>query len=399
MNIEERFKKYIAIDTISDENSTTFPSTQSQIEFGKILLQDLKELGLENCYQDEFGYIYGRIDNNCSKTIGLIAHMDTAPTFPGGCKNTLTIRNYDGEDVTLANGLKVTNKDFFFLKLLKGEDLIFTDGEHLLGGDDKAGIVIIFDVIEYFLKHKEELTYNLAICFTPDEEIGLGASKFDVNKMKADIAYTLDGGPINYASYENFNAASAKIIIEGVNIHPGSAKNIMQNACLIGNEIISALPPDMIPAKTEEYEGFIHLEEIKGDVNHLEMSLILRDHDLNLLNEKKHIIEDAVRKAQENHLTAKISLSIKESYFNMAPQIIKNPEVIELINKVYLSMHEMIKYVPIRGGTDGATITYMGLPCPNLGDGDFNCHGRYEFVSITQMKKMVEILKNLLKLH
>lgn len=398
MDIIERFKKYIAIDTMSDEESTTFPSTKEQIQFAKILVEDLHELGLKNAYLDEFGYVYGRIDANKEKTIGLIAHMDTAPSFQGGCKDVLEINNYDGENITLKSGDVVSTKEFWFLRLLKGEDLIFTDGYHLLGGDDKAGIAIIFDVVDYFLHHQEELTYNLAICFTPDEEIGLGASKFDVKKMDANIAFTIDGGPINYANYENFNAASAKVKIKGVNVHPGSAKNIMVNSTLLAIEFNNLLPKDMIPSKTEDYEGFIHLEEIKGDVNETTLSYILRDHDLDLLDKKKLMIVNAVKTILKKYPTSQITYTIKDSYLNMGPYMIKHPEAIELINKAYLKSQEKIMFVPIRGGTDGATITYMGLPCPNLGTGGFNCHGKYEFVSVTQMKKMVNILKNLLTL-
>lgn len=396
MNLKERFFKYIAFDTKSDENSNTFPSTSTQLEFADLLVKDLKEIGLDNAYRDENGYIYGRIDVNKEKTLGLIAHMDTAPVFDGGLKEPLEIENYNGEDITLKSGDIMSNETFPFLKMLKGEHLICTDGYHLLGADDKAGIVIIFEVVKYFLNHKDELKYNLAISFTPDEEIGLGASRFDVKKMNADVAFTIDGGPINYANYENFNAAGAHIKIEGVNVHPGSAKDVMVNACLLATELNSLLPPDMIPSKTDDYEGFIHLEEIKGDVNEAILDYILRDHDLDLLNEKKKMLIEAIMKIQNKYPKAKISYQIKDSYFNMAPEIIKHPEVLLIINNAYVRSKETINYLPIRGGTDGATITYMGLPCPNLGTGGFNAHGKFEFVSLTQMEKMIRILITML---
>lgn len=395
MNLKERFLKYIAFDTKSDENSSTFPSTASQLVFGDLLVNDLHELGLLNAYKDEFGYVYGRIDANKEKTIGLIAHMDTAPVFEGGLKEPLLIKNYDGKEIHLKSGDVLTLADFSFLTQLKGQDLICTDGYHLLGADDKAGIVIIFEVIKYFLEHKDELKVNLAICFTPDEEIGLGASKFDVKKMNANIAYTVDGGPINYANYENFNASSAKIIIYGVNVHPGSAKNIMINASLLAIELNNLLPSEMIPSKTEEYEGFIHLEEINGDVNKASLSYILRDHDLELLKNKKDLILKAVDTIKNKYPKARIECEIKDSYLNMAPEIIHHPEALLTINNAYLKSNETISYLPIRGGTDGATITYMGLPCPNLGTGGYNGHGKFELVSLTQMLKMVEILKNM----
>lgn len=396
MDLKERFLKYIAIDTKSDENSSSFPSTNSQLEFGDLLVNDLHEIGLLNAYKDEFGYVYGRIDVDKEQTIGLIAHMDTAPVFNGGLKEPLNISNYDGQDIHLKSGDILSLNDFPFLKDLKGEDLICTDGYHLLGADDKSGIVIIFEIVKYFLSHKEELKVNLAICFTPDEEIGLGASKFDVKKMNANIAYTIDGGPINYANYENFNAASAKITINGINVHPGSAKDIMINASLLAIELNNLLPPDMIPSKTEEYEGFIHLEEINGDVNKATLSYILRDHDLDLLKNKKELILKAVETIKNKYLKAQIVCEIKDSYLNMAPEIIHHPEALLTINNAYLKSHETISYLPIRGGTDGATITYMGLPCPNLGTGGYNAHGKFELVSLTQMHKMVEILKNML---
>lgn len=396
MDLKERFLKYIAIDTKSNENSSSFPSTNSQLEFGDLLVNDLHEIGLLNAYKDEFGYVYGRIDVNKDQTIGLIAHMDTATVFDGGLKEPLIINSYDGKDIYLKSGDVLSLNDFPFLKDLRGEDLICTDGYHLLGADDKAGIAIIFEIIKYFLLHKDELKVNLAICFTPDEEIGLGASKFDVKKMNANIAYTIDGGPINYANYENFNAASAKIIIHGINVHPGSAKDIMINASLLAIELNNLLPSEMIPSKTEEYEGFIHLEEINGDVNKASLSYILRDHDLDLLKNKKELILKAVDTIKNKYPKAQIEYEIKDSYLNMAPEIIHHPEALLTINNAYLKSNETISYLPIRGGTDGATITYMGLPCPNLGTGGYNAHGKFELVSLTQMNKMIEILKNML---
>mgnify|MGYP002518952856 CR=1 FL=1 len=397
MDLLERFKKYISFDTTSDENSLTIPSSKKEIEFGKILVNDLYEIGLKNAYQDEYGYVYGYLDLNKDKTIGLIAHMDTAPSFIGGCTDPLLVKNYNGSNITLKSGDVLTKKEFPILNDLIGDDLLFTDGYHLLGGDDKAGIVIIFEFIKYLLSNKNSSNYNISICFTIDEEIGRGPDKFDIKKMNADIAYTLDGESIYEANYENFNAASATIDFYGVNVHPGNAKDIMVNSILAAISFNNLLPNNMIPSKTSDYEGFIHLEEFKGDVNKTTLKYILRDHDEQLLENKKEMLIKAKEQVLEEYKGLKINLIVKDDYKNMGPYFIKHREALELINKAYLNSKIKIKYTPIRGGTDGATITYMGLPCPNLGVGDFSPHGKFEFVSISQMKKMVEILKNLAK--
>ena len=397
MTLVERFKKYIAFDTVSDESSLTYPSTKSQVEFAEILVDDLKKLGVKDAYKDEHSIVYAFIDNKKEKTIGLISHMDTAPTIEGGIKNPRLIEKYNGEDIELNSTYKMKVEDFPVLKTVVGEDLLVTDGEHLLGGDDKAGIAIIFEFLTYYLKHKEEFNYNLAIAFTADEEVGRGASKFDVKKMKADIAYTLDGESIYEANFENFNAASAKVKIEGVGVHPGNAKDIMINAVLLGIEFNNLLPKDMIPSKTEDHEGFIHLDEFKGDVEVATLSYILRDHDKALLEDKKEMLKKAKEKILAKYPKAKIDLELHDEYRNMRDYFINHMEAIELINKAYINSRLPIRYTPIRGGTDGATITYMGLPCPNLGTGDFNPHGRFEFVSLTQMAKMVDVLKELFK--
>lgn len=397
MTLLERFKKYIAIDTMSDPNSETYPSTNTQLAFGKILLNDLRELGVNDSFQDEYGIIYGKIDNGKEKTIGLISHMDTAPTISGKIENPRLIHDYDGSVIKLNEKYSMGVDDFPILKTVIGEDLLVTDGEHLLGGDDKAGIAIIFEFTKYYLAHKDEFNYNLAIAFTPDEEIGKGALHFDISKMRADVAYTLDGESIYEANFENFNAASAFVTIEGVGVHPGMAKDLMVNSLLLAMEFNSLLPQDMIPSKTSNYEGFIHLDEMKGDVEKTELFYILRDHELDLLENKKQMMLKAREEILKRYPKAKIALHIKDEYRNMRDYFIKDMTAITMINKAYLNKMTKIEYVPIRGGTDGATITYKGLPCPNLGVGDFNPHGRFEFVSVTQMEKMVEILIELFK--
>ena len=395
MDLLERFKKYIAFDTIADLNADKYPSSDSELAFGKMLVTDLHEIGVSDAYQDEFGLVYGHIDNKKETTIGLIAHMDTAPTIQGGIKNPKFIANYDGGVIDLNEKYSMNTVDFPVLKTVIGEDLLVTDGEHLLGGDDKAGIAIIFEFAKYFINHKDEFNYNLAIAFTCDEEIGAGASHFDVKKMGANVAFTLDGEAIEEANYENFNAAHAELKIKGVGVHPGNAKDLMINAVLLGIEFNNLLPQDMIPSKTEGYEGFIHLDSFEGDVEEVNMYYILRDHDRGLLEEKKEMMQKVRDTIAKKYPKAEVILNLKDDYKNMKDYFINDMSAINLINKAYINMNMKLVYNPIRGGTDGATITYMGLPCPNLGDGDYNPHGRFEFVSVTQMYKMVEILKKM----
>lgn len=397
MTLLERFKKYIAIDTMSDELSNTYPSSKSQLLFADILVKDLKEIGVKNAYKDEFGLVYGSIDIKKEKTICLIAHMDTSPALQGGIKNPQENKNYDGEDIKLNEKYILSPKVFPFMKDLKGEDLLVTDGEHLLGGDDKAGVAIIFEFAKYFAQNPDEFNFNLSICFTPDEEIGAGWKHFDVKKANADFGFTLDGESIYEANYENFNAASAIVKIKGVGVHPGSAKNVMENAASIASEFQNELPKDMVPEKTEGLEGFIHLCSINGDVENATLEYIIRDHDIEKLEEKKQILKKCEERIAKLHQKAEISIEFKDDYKNMVYYFREHPECINFINKAYLNTKTKLTYSPIRGGTDGAMITYMGLPCPNLGTGDFNPHGRFEFVSLTQMEKMVEILKALFK--
>lgn len=395
MDIVTRFKDLIAFDTMSDENSSSYPSSATQLEFGKKLVGILKEIGIEDVIQDEFGLVYAHVNNGSKETIGLIAHMDTSPSLIGGIKNPQIIERYDGSDIVLDEKYTMSVNDFPFLKDLINEDLMVTDGKHLLGGDDKAGIAIILEFAKYYVAHKDEFKYNLAIAFTPDEEIGQGALHFDCKKMGADVGFTLDGESIYEASYENFNAAHAKVTILGVGVHPGMAKNIMVNAAMLGSEFVMDLPSNMVPEKTELREGFIHLTDFKGDCEKCELSFILRDHDKDLLNEKKNILEKEKEKLLKKYPKAEITLTIADDYRNMFDYFKNDMKAINLINKAYLQKGVKISYTPIRGGTDGATITYLGLPCPNLGVGDFSPHGRFELVSITQMKLMVEILKEL----
>lgn len=398
MTIKDKFIKYVKFDTKSDEFSSTYPSTSSQIEFGKMLVNDLHALGVPSAYLDEFGNVYAQIDGDSSlPKIGLIAHMDTSPSLQGGNFEPRLISNYSGEDIKLCEEYTLSKDKFPSLLNNIGHDLLVTDGYHLLGGDDKAGIAIIMEVLEYYVKNKNIKHAPIRICFTPDEEIGLGSLHFDVNKMDADFAYTLDGGTFNDINFENFNAASACIEFFGVGVHPGSAKNIMVNACSLACEFNSLLPENEVPEKTENYEGFYHLTDIKGDVEKTTIYYILRDHDAYKLEEKITKINSVAELLRKKYPTCSIKVDIKHQYKNMATYFKNNMDVIDRIVKAYNATGVEPFFSPIRGGTDGASITYMGLPCPNLGVGDYNCHGRYEYVSLNEMNIMVEVIKNLLE--
>lgn len=398
MKLEERFLKYISIDTQSDSKSKSYPSTVSQLLFGDTLVNDLVDIGFKNAYKDDHGLVYASFNNGSKQTIGLIAHMDTSDAMDGGITKPKLIKKYDGSIIDLNGKYFLTKEVFPCLNEVIGDDLIVTDGEHLLGGDDKAGICIIFEFAKFYIENKDKFNFNLSICFTPDEEVGSGWKFFDVNKMKADVAFTLDGESIYEANHENFNAASVDIKIIGNSIHPGNAKDILVNAGAIGSYFQSLLPFNMTPECTSDYEGFIHLTSIDGDIEHCNLHYILRDHNKELLEQKKKMILDVKEKVLLKYPKANIEIDIKDEYKNMGDYFKEHPEAVELINKAYLSLQIKLKHTPIRGGTDGAMITYMGLPCPNLGTGDYNPHGRFEFVSITQMYKMIEILKALFML-
>ena len=396
--IEEKFIRYVKIDTEADENSTSYPSSLKQLDLAKVLFNELKDLGVE-VELDEWGLVYAKIPGDESlPKIGLIAHMDTAPTIRGGNFEPRFVYNYDGKDIKLNDVYTLSPKQFPHLLNLVNKTLIVTDGDHLLGGDDKAGVAIIMAIAEYFTHNKDINHAPIRICFTPDEEIGAGADHFDVNKMDADIAYTIDGGESSEINYENFNAAGATLKIKGVGIHPGAAKDIMINALLLGIEFNNNLDPNAIPGKTENYEGFYHLCDMKGDVEYCELNYIIRDHDLNKLKEKEEHMEKVASLLREKYPTSEIELSISEQYQNMKYYFEKDDTAIKYITKAYDLAGVKYAFNPIRGGTDGARITYMGLPCPNIGTGDRCCHGRYEHVVVEEMYEVFEVVKSLLTL-
>lgn len=385
--IIERFKRYIAIDTKSDENSETCPSTKGQLELGKLVVDELKELGLSDVKQDENGYVYATLKSNIDKkvpTIGFISHFDTSPDLDGKCTNP-QIFKYEGGDIKLNDKYSLTEKEFPALKDLVGQELITTDGTTLLGADDKAGIAAIMDAMEYLINNPDIKHGDIKVGFTPDEEIGRGADLFDVEGFGADFAYTVDGGPIGELEYENFNAASVKIEIQGKNVHPGTAKDIMVNSLKIAMEVEQMLPKAQVPEHTEGYEGFYLLDELNGIVDYTVMTYIIRDHSMEKFEQKKELfkyIVDFLNKKYGDIITIEVS----DSYYNMKEKIEPHMEIIDLAAKSMRELGIEPNIKPIRGGTDGAKLSYKGLPCPNIFTGGYNFHGRFEFIPTESMK-------------
>ena len=398
MDIVERFLKYTSFETTSDDSSETVPSTKIQLELGKYLVEELKGLGLDNARIDDKGYVYAHLESNTDKDlakIGFVAHMDTSPEMSG--KNVKPrIVKYEGGDIKLNEKYTTKVSEFPFLNDLVGQELIVTDGNTLLGADDKSGIAIIVSAIEHLVKNPEIKHGDIKIGFTPDEEIGRGADHFDVEGFDADFAYTVDGGPLGELEYENFNAASAKISIEGKGVHPGSSKNIMINSQLIAMELHNMLPVNMRPEYTEGYEGFYLLEGIKGSVSNTEMRYIIRDHDMEKFESKKNLLIEIVEFLNKKYGDL-INLEIKDSYYNMKKMIEPHMEIIELAKKSMEEVGIEPLISPIRGGTDGASLSYKGLPCPNIFTGGYNYHGRYELLPVESLKKGKELLLQIIK--
>ncbi|WP_100065344.1 peptidase T [Miniphocaeibacter massiliensis] len=400
LNVVERFIRYVQVETTSNEASDTVPSTKEQLELAKILVEDMKKIGLENIELDEKGYVYGSLASNVDKkvpTIGFIAHMDTAPDLSGKNVNPQQFV-YLGGDILLNEEYTMSLEEFPFLEDLKGKELITTDGTTLLGADDKAGIAEILDAMKYLVENQSIKHGEIKVAFTPDEEIGRGADHFDVAGFNADFAYTMDGGPVGELEYENFNAASIHIEIQGRNVHPGTAKNIMVNSITIANEIENMLPKNERPEYTERYEGFYLLTGIKGSVDKTEMNYIIRDHSLEKFEEKKILIENIVEFLNDKY-GHRIDISIKDSYYNMREKIEPYMEIIGLAEKSMKDIGITPNIKPIRGGTDGARLSYMGLPTPNLFTGGYNYHGRFEFIPVDSLKLasalIVKISENL----
>ena len=404
MTVAERFLKYIAVDTTSDPSSETFPSTKSQIDFANMLAEEMKTMGLENVTVDSYGYVFGTIpstiDDYQGKILGFISHMDTSCAESGKNIRPRIIKNYDGKDIVLneEKNIIMSPRDFSNLAQYQGQDLIVTDGNTLLGGDDKAGIAEILTAAEYLLAHPEIPHGPVRVGFTPDEEIGQGTEHFDVEKFGADFAYTMDGGECGELEYENFNAAEAVADFNGVSIHPGSAKGKMINAIRLAMEYERLMPSVQRPECTEGREGFIHLDSLQGSVDHARSEYIIRDHDMDLFQKKKKHMEDMARIMNIKYGYEAVSLKIQDSYFNMKEKIEPHRFLIDNVLKVYEKLGIQPQIQPIRGGTDGAQLSFKGLPCPNLGTGDHNCHGHFEFTCIQAMEKSVEVIVELVRL-
>lgn len=402
MEIKERFLNYVSFDTQSVENSQTVPSTSKQLKLGKYLVEELQSLGIENAKIDEYGVVYGTIpsnNNHQGDVIGFIAHMDTSPDASGKDIHPQIIKNYQGQKITLNEDKKLYLDPEQYPQLLHliHHDLITTDGTTLLGADDKAGIAIIMQMVEYLHTHPEFKHNDIQIAFTPDEEIGCGSNHFDVKYFNADYAYTIDGGDIHIVEYENFNAFSAKVNIHGRSIHPGSAKNKMINSTRVAYEFDSLLPVHMRPESTEGYEGFNHLHAIQGTCEETTMDYIIRNHDLQQAKKQCQEFIDIAEFLNKKYGYQIIEVTITESYLNMK-EALKNHMFIVEQALAAIKENGLDAYCsPIRGGTDGARLTFMGLPCPNLGTGGFNYHGPYEYCSLTMMEKQVEILLHILK--
>lgn len=401
--VVERFLRYVKIDTASDDRSKTVPSTKTQLEFAKMLGKELEELGLSDVIVDENGYVMATLPSNIDKevpTIGFIAHMDTIPDMPGKDVKPKVVENYDGKDIVLneEKNIVLSVEDFPHIKNYIGETIITTDGTTLLGADNKAGIAEIIAAVEYLIKNPDIPHGTIKIAFTPDEEIGRGADHFDVARFNADFAYTVDGGPIGEINYENFNAAAAKITIRGTNIHPGTAKNMMINSILVGMELNSMLPVNERPEFTEGYEGFYHITRFKGTVEITEIEYIIRDHDKNKFNKKKEDLEEIVKFLNRRYGDI-ITLKIEDTYYNMKEKIEPNIRIIELAKKAMEDLGIKPIIVPIRGGTDGAMLSYKGLLCPNIFTGGHNYHGKYEYIPVVAMEKAVQVILKIIELN
>ncbi len=400
MTVLERFLKYISYDTQSDDYSGLHPSTPKQKLLGAELAAELSRMGLLDVRMDEFGYVYGWLPATpgCEEApcMGLIAHMDTAPSFSGANVKARILR-YEGGDIEQSPGIVMRAAEHESLKQYIGQELIITDGTTLLGADDKAGVAEIFSAVEYLIAHPEIPHGRIAVGVTPDEEIGEGADHFDIAGFGAAVAYTVDGGELGELEYENFNAAGAKITVHGLNIHPGSAKNKMKNALLMAIEFNGLLPPAEIPAHTEGYEGFYHLQHMEGDETTATLEYIVRDHNEAKFQARKATMERIARYLNEKYGQGTVELELRDQYYNMKAQIEPHMYLIHRAKAAFQKAGVEPREVAIRGGTDGARLSYEGLPCPNLSTGGVNFHGPQEYIPVQSLEKMVEVLIHLVR--
>ena len=400
--ILDKFLRYVALDTASDPESPTQPSTQKQLELSKLLVKELQELGIADATLDKDGYVMATIEANCDcdiPTIGFIAHVDTAPDVSGANIKPQIISNYDGGDILLSkeSGLSLKVEEFPEMVQYKGQTIITTDGTTLLGADDKAGVAEIMSAVEYIVNHPEFKHGKIKIGFTPDEEIGRGVDAFDVARFGADYAYTMDGGMIGELEYENFNAAGAKVHIQGRNIHPGYAKNKMINAIIVAMELNAMLPVEQRPEFTQDYEGFIHVIGFNGSVEEATIQYIVRDHDFAKFEEKKALLTACVEFLNKKYGNI-LTLDMKDQYYNMRKEVEPHYHIIDKAVKA-MEMAGITPHIqPIRGGTDGARLSFMGLPCPNIFAGGHNFHGKLEFVPLESMEAATKVILNIVSL-
>ena len=398
--IVNRFLKYIQIDTQSDPNNPEFPSTEKQWDLAHVLVEELKTIGMQDVTLDENCYIMATLPSNIDNkvpTIGFVAHIDTSPDFSGTNVTPQIHENYDGKDIVLNKEKNIILSPDYFedLLLYKGQTLITTDGTTLLGADDKAGVTEIVSAMEHLIKNPQIKHGNIRICFTPDEEVGKGAHLFDVEKFGAEWAYTMDGSEIGELEYENFNAAGAKISIQGKSVHPGYAKDKMVNSILIGNEFASLLPKNEVPEKTTGYEGFFHLHTFTGDIEKTVLEYIIRDHDFDLFQERKKVVEQAADSINKKYNSTIVSVEINDQYFNMKEKIEPVMHIIDIAKEAMEQAQIKPLIKAIRGGTDGSQLSYKGLPCPNIFAGGHNFHGKYEYVPVESMIKATEVIVNI----
>lgn len=403
MALLERFLKYVSIHTTSDENTGLVPSTPQQMEFAKILAEELKDMGMQDVSLDKKGYLMATLPSNIDKdvpTVGFISHLDTSPDMSGKNVKPRIVENYDGNDIVLneKENIVLSPKQFPELTMYRGQSLVVTNGLTLLGADDKAGIAEIMTAMDYFIKKPDVKHGKVRIAFNPDEEIGLGAHHFDVEKFGCQFAYTMDGGEIGELEYENFNAAGAKVTFYGTNVHPGYAKNKMVNSMKIATKFMATVPANESPEYTDGYEGFYHLTGIGGDVEKTTVSYIIRDHDRKKFEERKAHLQMLVDKINSEFGDNTATLEVKDQYYNMKEKVEPVKYIVDIASEAIRQAGVEPKVKPIRGGTDGAQLSFKGLPCPNIFAGGHNFHGKYEFVPIQSMEKATEVVKNIIKI-
>ena len=401
-HIIDRFISYISIDTQSDPTSNTTPSTEKQWHLAKLLVSDLKKIGMPEVSIDDNAYIMATLPSNIdieAPTIGFISHFDTSPDFSGTNVRPQLITNYDGGDIILNKEMDIILSPDYFedLLLYKGQTLITTDGTTILGADDKAGITEIITAMEHLIEHPEIKHGTIKIGFTPDEEIGRGAHKFDVSKFAADWAYTMDGSQVGELEFENFNAAGAKVVIKGKSVHPGYAKDKMVNAITIANEFMELLPPNETPQRTSGREGFFHVHHMKGEIEHAEFELIVRDHDKGHFEKRKQLLHDITKELNSKYGGC-IQLEVKDQYYNMREKVEPVMHIVDIAREAMEAVGITPIIKPIRGGTDGSQLSFMGLPCPNIFAGGHNFHGKYEYVPVESMQKAVEVIVKICEL-